>query len=231
MKVGKYNAPTPLVIGGVAGVGILILGQRLRGGGTPAAVPAAAVPSDGGGTGTSDLWGSSEVGQFPSFVPAVPDAGTSPGGGYGWWDPSAPPAPPPPINGVPPVPDPVTTPISPGAQPVPLPILPPTPGPGAAPVPAARSWAPAAMGAPPASATGAIVVRGATYRFYSVVGGKITGYRDVPVGAFSAWTAARATYPWPSQNSQRILVRIISGGHQGNYFSPLQTGVTPYTRA
>lgn len=97
------------------------------------------------------------------------------------------------------------------------------PAPTAAPV-TAPPPAPAAKPAAPTVST--ITVKAGTYRWYSVSGGKVTSFKTVAVKAFSANVDRYATYPWPAEKSQRILVRITSGAHSGLYFSPAQAGVS-----
>lgn len=104
-----------------------------------------------------------------------------------------------------------------------------SPAPSPAPKPA---WAPIG-GTAPSNATGAIRVARGTYRLYRVAGGVIpstTPFRDVTLDAFVAYTDQRATYQWPAEKSQRILVRILGAGHAGSFISPLQSGVTYYDR-
>lgn len=76
VKIAGREYPTPLVVGGVVGVVVLVAGQRLLGGGTPeeaAGDPAQKV----GGAGAVVPLDGTDVGQFPA-----PGVGSS----YDWWD-------------------------------------------------------------------------------------------------------------------------------------------------
>lgn len=119
MNIGGREYPTPLVVGGVVGVGVLVLGQRLLNRGTPA-VPAADSQLAAGAAPVDGLAGN--LGQFPAGsggVPAFPPSN----GNYDWWDPgSVPPGGvinPPPDPGPPP---PIGPPGPPPPHPVPVPV-------------------------------------------------------------------------------------------------------------
>jgi hypothetical protein len=113
VTIAGRDYPTPLLVGGVAGVAVLVLGERLLGRGRDTGEPAAPATST-----TPDL-GSTDVGQFP----AVGQQGDQ--SGYDWWDdgsdgsPSFPPAP--------------------GPAPAPGPIPRPAPAPAPAPAPTTTS--------------------------------------------------------------------------------------------
>jgi hypothetical protein len=184
VKIGRYDVPTPLLVGGVAGVGILVLGQRLTGQAPsePVATPGdQPVPSAAGGT--ADLWAASDVGQFPSFVPSG-GAPSVPPDSYGWWDGSAPP---------------------PSSGPINVPTPPPTtPGPVA-------QWWPAKLGPPPAAATGYVDVRGSVY-LYRVSGSTATRDAGAP-RTFSSYVSGpiNARYLGVTKRLLKVLTGSARG--------------------
>ena len=213
MKVGRWDVPTPLVVGGVAGVGILVLGQRLTGQATPPpTAPGAdvATPGAGGGTGTSDLWGDAEVGQFPSFVPSVPSAGSSPGGDFGWWDSEAPPAAPPLINGTNPAPI-ADSPLSPVAPPAPTSpaVAPPTTG--------------------PTSAYLYASVRAGTYKLYRINWGKAVLAGSFTTGGFGAEVHTRVVTAVDGTGTTTLMI-VDTGAHAGKILYAHAAGITIATR-
>lgn len=139
MNVAGRNVPTPVVLGGGIGLAV-ILGSRFLGRGTPA--PEASATS----TGATPDPNIADVGQFPSAggAPAFPSSSGDPNADYTWWDPSAPPVSPPPVNDpgyynpptpiAPPMPG--FEPLPPVGFPSPTPVPSPAPGPAPAPAPA-----------------------------------------------------------------------------------------------
>ena len=215
VKIAGRDVPTPLLIGGVAGVGILVLGQRLTGE-APAAPAAAtdggagAVPSTSAGVG--DLWGDSEVGQFPSFPAAGGGASAAPApGGYGWWDDEAPP----------PAAGPINAPSAP-TQPPETPISPVAPPPPSSPV----STPPATSGTPYLYAS----VRAGSYTLYRINWGRAvdTGTK-LTTGGFNAPVHLR-TVTGVSGSGTTTLMIIDEGPHVNKILYRGAPGITITTR-
>lgn len=224
VKVGKYNVPTPLLIGGVAGVGILVLGQRLTGQAGPSEPipdPAAGTPPTSGGGAAGDLWGD-EVGQFPSF-PAAGGTPPSAGAGYEWWDDEAPPAAAP-INVVVPTVPVTQTPVSPAPAPTPVPV---------APAPTTATVARPSGAKPSSGVAGYARVSGVPmYKMWgswSTYPNPVSGLRDTGMSG-SRWVSTpRMVYFGSDPAKRQFAVRRVAGtdGVWGVWFAPASIVVYP----
>jgi hypothetical protein len=152
VMIAGRNYPTPLVVGGVAGVVVLIAGQRLLGAGrdTGASSDVAGGPASqlqAGATPVNDLSG--DLGQFPAT-----------GSDYSWWDAGG-------DGGTP------SFPVNQGPAPTQLPPTPTQPAPAPAPAPAPT---PAPTTSPTTTtATYRLVVKQRT-NVYSRPGGSVVDY-------------------------------------------------------
>lgn len=200
MIIAGRDYPTPLVVGGVAGVVALVVGQRLLGQSHPAdAGAAAAVPGVGQG---------GDVGQLPP--PTDPTAG-----GSDWWDAGGtggaafPPAP---INdpGSPIPPTPVGPPI--GGPPTGGDV-PPTHPPGVVPPPPAPAPRPTTY---PAGTVARATFPAGTYRTARVSGSRFLGYGpSFTTGGLSAW-AGRPVALANGANSTTWF-KLLSGTKAGSW--------------